>query len=138
MLYLLVNVAEKHSHRIDIPVFIDCLVLLDNLLQWGKHKYIQGPKDVIQFEKVLSNLHELRQWVGKVVLVKVKSYFGCLLNEQAVELAELGCASEKPTLCQHCASGAGFCFGRANTMPWPEKIWLILAENQPSCSVLVC
>jgi hypothetical protein len=35
---------------------------------------------------------ELLLWVGKMVLVKVENHAGCLLNEQANELPELGWA----------------------------------------------
>ncbi len=48
---------------------------------------------------ILPLLHELRHWLGKVVLVKVNSYTGCLLNERADEYAELGYTSDHDTLC---------------------------------------
>ncbi len=44
---------------------------------------------------------ELRQWLGlgKVAQVKVKRHTGRLLNERAVELAELSRQAENPEIC---------------------------------------
>ncbi len=46
-------------------------------------------------------LLELRQWSGDLVLMKIKSHTGCLLNERADEYAELGRSAEGPELCCH-------------------------------------
>ena len=39
------------------------------------------------------------QWSGDLVLMKIKSHTGCLLNERADEYAELGRSAEGPELC---------------------------------------
>jgi hypothetical protein len=44
-------------------------------------------------------MQELRLWIGKVILVKVKSHTGCLLNERADELAEFGRQAETLEIC---------------------------------------
>jgi hypothetical protein len=73
------------------------------------------PKDIAHFDVILPLLHELRQWLGRVALVKVKSHTGCLLNERADECAELGNISDHDTLC-----------------PGPDKygsLWLRIRPN---------
>ena len=54
----------------------------------------------MHFSVIRPLLHELRQWHGRVTLVKVKSHTGCLLNELADEQAELGRMAEGPEICQ--------------------------------------
>ena len=44
-------------------------------------------------------IDELRKWAGNITLLKVKSHTGCLLNERADELAELGRTAEGPEIC---------------------------------------
>ena len=44
----------------------------------------------------------MRQWpgnTGKITLVKIKSHTGCLMNERANELAEIGRTVDMPGLC---------------------------------------
>ena len=81
LLHLVRNVAEQYSREIHLLVFIDCLVLLDILQKWGKSNFHPRPKDIAHFDVILPLLKELRQWLGRVDLVKVKSHTGCLLNE---------------------------------------------------------
>ena len=51
---------------------------------------------MIHFIVVCPLIDELRQWAGNITLLKVKSHTGCLLNERAVELAELGRTADGP------------------------------------------
>jgi hypothetical protein len=53
----------------------------------------------VHFAVIYPLLQELRQWLGRKTLVKVKSHTGCLLNERADELAELGQQAENPEIC---------------------------------------
>jgi ribonuclease HI len=80
-------------------VFIDGLILLDILHRWGRSNFHPRPKDIAHFDVIVPLLHELRQWYGRVALVKVKSHTGCLLNERADECAELGYTSDHDILC---------------------------------------
>ena len=48
----------------------------------------------MHFDVLVPLLAELRSWPGTVLLVKVKSHTGCLLNERADVLADLGAASD--------------------------------------------
>ena len=57
-----------------------------------------SPKEVVHFAVIYPLLQELHQWLGRVTLVKVKSHTGCLLNERADELAELGRQAENPKI----------------------------------------
>ncbi len=41
--------------------------------------------DVVHFDVIFPLLDELRRWSGPILLVKVKSHTGCLLNERADE-----------------------------------------------------
>ena len=75
-------------------IFIDCLVLLDILMKWGKSEFQPQPRDIVHFDILVPLLIELRLWPGTVLLMKIKSHAGCLLNERADELAELGVKSE--------------------------------------------
>ena len=61
--------------------------------------FILSPKKVVHFDVILPLLHELRQWSGKVMLVKIKSHTGCLMRELADEQAELGRMAEEPEIC---------------------------------------
>ena len=53
----------------------------------------------MHFAVIYPLLQDLRQWLGRVTLVKVISHSGCLLNERADELAELGRQTENPEIC---------------------------------------
>ena len=85
--------------RIQLPeqttllLFVDCLVLLNILMKWGKSEFQPHPRDIAQFDVLLPLLTELRTWPGVVVLMKIKSHAGCLLNERADELADQGLKS---------------------------------------------
>ncbi len=63
-------------------------------------------------------LNELRHWLGRLVLIILKSYTGCLLNERAMGVArcaELSYTSDHDTLC-----------------PGPDKygsLWVIIRPN---------
>jgi hypothetical protein len=58
-----------------------------------------SPTEIVHVAVIHPLLHELRQWSGNLTLVKVKSHTGCLLNECADELAELGRQAEGPEIC---------------------------------------
>ena len=85
--------------RIQLPeqttllLFVDCLVLLNILMKWGRSEFQPHPRDIAQFDVLLPLLTELRTWPGVVVLMKIKSHAGCLLNERADELADQGLKS---------------------------------------------
>ena len=85
LLQLLRDIATNHGRHVRLLVFIDCLVLLDILRRWGTHNFNPRPKEVVHFDVIYPLLLELRQWIGDLVLVKVKSHSGCLLNERADE-----------------------------------------------------
>ena len=80
-------------------LFVDCLVLLDILRKWGRHDFHPNPKDAVHFDIIPPHLMELRQWPGQITLVKIKSHTGCLMNERAYELAEIGRTVDMPKLC---------------------------------------
>ena len=52
------------------------------------------PREIVHFDVLVPLLAELRAWPGTVLLVKIKSHAGCLLNERADALADLGAASD--------------------------------------------
>ncbi len=79
--------------------FIDCLVLLDILQRWGRHNFNPLPKEVVHLDVIYLLLLELRQWIWDLVLVKVKSHSGYLLNERADEQADLGRSADCSLLC---------------------------------------
>ena len=90
---------QRFGHRVHLLIFVDCLVVLDILRKWGHNDFHPGPKEVIHFTVVRPLIAELRQWAGNITLLKVKSHTGCLLNERADELAELGRTAEGPEIC---------------------------------------
>jgi ribonuclease HI len=92
---LLRRVRERFPSHVNLLVFIDCLVLLDILLKWGRSDFQPQPRDIVHFDVLVPLLSELRSWPGTVVLMKVKSHAGCLLNERADALADLGALSEE-------------------------------------------
>ena len=95
LLQLLRRVRERFPDHADLLVFIDCLVLLDILLKWGRSDFQPQPRDVVHFDILVPLLTELRSWPGTALLVKVKSHAGCLQNERADALADLGTVSEE-------------------------------------------
>jgi len=82
------------STRIKLLIFIDCLVLLEILLKWGKRDFWPHPRDILHFDILLPLLQELRNWPAHVILMKVKSHAGCQLNDMADERADAGCISD--------------------------------------------
>ena len=65
--------------------------------EMGRSDFQPQPREIVQFEVLVPLLAEpeLRSWPGTVLLVKVKSHAGCLLNERADALADLGAASDE-------------------------------------------
>jgi hypothetical protein len=91
---------QQHEGRqVHLLIFVDCLVVLDILRKWGHSNFTPGPKEVVHFDVIRPLLHELRQWLGNVTLVKIKSHTGCLMNERADEQEELGRMAEGPAIC---------------------------------------
>lgn len=88
LLQLLIDLRGKLSTP--LLVFVDSLVLLDILQSWGRATFHPHPTDVVHFDVIFPLLDELRKRDGPVLLVKVKSHTGCLLNERADECAEYG------------------------------------------------
>ncbi len=91
------NIPDQHA----LLIIIDCLVLLDILMQWGKSEFQPSAlcravvwRDIVHFDVLAPLLTELRLWPGTVLLMKFKSHAGCLLNERADELADIGVKSE--------------------------------------------
>jgi hypothetical protein len=94
LLQLLRGVRQRYSNRVHLLSFVDCLVVLDIIRKWGRSDFHPSPKEVVHFVVIYPLLQESRRWIGKVTLVKVKSHTGCLLNEHADELDELGRQAE--------------------------------------------
>ncbi len=90
LLQLLLDVASQYGRNVRLLIFIDCLVLLDILRKWGTYNFHPRPQEVVHVDVIYPLLLELRQWLGNLVLMKIKSHTGCLLNERADEYAELG------------------------------------------------
>ncbi len=65
----------------------------------GTHNFNPRLKEVVHFDVIYPLLLELRQWIGDLVLVKVKSHSGCLLNERADEQADLRRSADCSLLC---------------------------------------
>ena len=99
LLQLLRDVRCRYGHHVNLLIIVDCLVILDILRKWGRSDFHPNPKEIIHFTVVRPLIDELRQWVGNITLLKVKSHTGCLLNERADELAELGRTAEGPEIC---------------------------------------
>jgi hypothetical protein len=100
LLQLLLNVRQRYSNRIHLLIFIDCLVVLDILRKWGRNDFHPSPKEVVNFAVIYRSLPTPTE-IASVdrKLVKVKSHTGCLLNERADELAELGRQAETLEIC---------------------------------------
>ncbi len=90
---------QWYSNQVHLLIFVDCLVVLGIIRKWGRYDFHPSPKEVVHFAVIYPLLQELCQWLGSVTLVKVKSHTGCLLNERADELAELGRQAEHPEIC---------------------------------------
>jgi hypothetical protein len=58
------------------------------------HYVAPQPRDIVHFDVLAPLLTELRLWPWTVLLMKFKSHAGCLLNERADELADIGVKSE--------------------------------------------
>ena len=99
LLQILRDLAANYDSRIPLLIFVGCLVLLDILRKWGRHDFHPNPKDVVHFDIISPLLTELSQWPGKKTLVKIKCHTGCLMNERADELAEIGRMVDMPELC---------------------------------------
>ena len=99
LLQLLQDVRRRYGHHVQLLIFVDCLVVLDILRKWGRSDFHPNPKEIIHFTVIRPLLDELRQWTGNITLLKVKSHTGCLLNERADELAELGRTADGPEIC---------------------------------------
>ena len=99
LLQLLLDVRANDNHNVNLLVFVDCLVVLDILSKWGRNDFYPEPKEIVHFDVICPLLHELRRWTGNVTLVKIKSHTGCLMNERADELAELGRKTDGPEIC---------------------------------------
>ncbi len=69
LLQLLLDMAGKYGRSMRLLIFINCLVLLDNLCMWGTHNFHPLPKEVVHFDVISPLLHELRQWSGDLVLM---------------------------------------------------------------------
>ena len=98
LLQILRDVAANYDSQTPLLIFVDCLVLLDILQKWGRHDFHPNPKDVVHFDIISPLLMELRQRPGQITLVKIKSHTGCLMNERAYELAEIGRTVDMPEL----------------------------------------
>jgi ribonuclease HI len=99
LLQLLRDVRQRYSNQVHLLIFVDCLVVSDIIRKWGRSDFHPSPKKVVHVAVIYPLLQELRQWSCKVTLVKVKSHTGCLLNERADELAELGRQADNPEIC---------------------------------------
>ena len=120
LLQILRDIAANYDSRTSLLIAVDFLVLLDILRKWGRHDFHPNPKDVVHFDIIPPLLTELCKWPGKITLVKIKSHTGCLMNERADELAEIGRTVDRPKLC-----------------PGPQKygsFWQNLAQNQTNRS----
>ncbi len=87
---------QRYSSGVHLLIFVDCLVILDIIRKCGHSDFHPIPREIVHFAVIYPLLQELRKWIGKVTLVKVKSRTSCLLNERADELAELGHLGVRP------------------------------------------
>ena len=70
LLQLLLDVRQRYGHRVHLLIFVDCLIVLDILRNWGHSDLHPGPKEVIHFAVVCPRIAELRQWAGNITLLK--------------------------------------------------------------------
>jgi hypothetical protein len=61
LLQSLRDVLVNVSHHVILLIFVDCPVVLDILLKWGRDDLHPEPKEVVHFDVILPLLHELRQ-----------------------------------------------------------------------------
>ena len=85
LLQLLRDAAIKYGRSVRLSTYIDCQVLFDILREWGTHNFHPRLKEVVHFDVIYPLLLELRQWLDDLVIMKIKSHTGCLLNERADE-----------------------------------------------------
>ena len=57
---LLSRARERFPGCTDLLVFIDCLVLLDILLKWGRSDFQPQPREIVHFDVLVPLLAELR------------------------------------------------------------------------------
>ena len=94
LLQFLRDVAEARDRLAHLLIFVDCLVILEVLMKWGRSDYHPRPREIVHVDILRQLLIELRTWTGRVVLVKIKSHSGCLLNELADDWAARGLRDE--------------------------------------------
>jgi hypothetical protein len=61
LLQLLRDVRQRHSNRVHLLIFVDCLVVLDIIRKWGRNDFHPSPKDVVHFAVIYPLLQELCQ-----------------------------------------------------------------------------
>ena len=71
-------------------IFIDCLVLLVVLAQWGQEDLLPDPEDIKHFDIIEPCFQLLRQRTASNNFVKVQSHSEILLNERAGDLGGQG------------------------------------------------
>ena len=92
----------------------------------------------MHFDVICPLLIKLRQWTGNISLVKVKSHTGCLMNERADELAELGRVEEEPVLCPGPQKYGSFWLKiRPSTREFAEKSGKSLPKDSAPNSIIL-
>ena len=71
------KVKLHFDHAVPLHVFIDCLVLLQNLQKWVQSDFWPDLHNIIHFNVIFPLLQEIHQWPERLQLVKVKSHAGC-------------------------------------------------------------
>jgi len=66
LLKYLQTVREQFPGQKSLLIFIDCLVLLTILMNWGHSECQPGPRDIVHFDVLLPLLAELRSWTGTI------------------------------------------------------------------------
>jgi hypothetical protein len=110
LLEYLRRVRAQFPEQRALLIFIDCLVLLIILMKWGRSEFQPHPCEIVHFDVLVPLLSELRKWPGSVLLVKVKSHGGCLLNDRADELADQGLTSQDYFLARRSTELSGYAF----------------------------
>jgi hypothetical protein len=74
LLQLLRDVRQRYSSGVHLLIFVDCLVIFDIIRKWGHSDFHPSPRTIVHFQVpvIYPLLKELRKWIGKVTLVKVK------------------------------------------------------------------
>jgi hypothetical protein len=75
------RVRARDGRYVNLLAFVDCLVVFYILSKWGRADFYTEHKEVVNFDVFRPLLLGLRQWSGNVLLVKIKSHTGCLVNE---------------------------------------------------------